>query len=65
MRNLSKLVLLSFGLIVIGLSTIMTGLTSTSVFADKQVCDKNDDNNCNHPKNNQKLSPSFLSLFHA
>ena len=38
MRNLSKLFLLSFGLIAIGLSTIIliTGLTSTSVFAKNQ-----------------------------
>ena len=37
-RNLSKLFLLSFGLIAIGLSTIIliTGLTSTSVFAKNQ-----------------------------
>ena len=38
MRNLSKLFLLSFGLIAIGLSTITTGLTSVPAFADK---DKN------------------------
>jgi Bacterial Ig-like domain len=38
MRNLSKIMLLSFVFLAIGLSTIMTGLTSIPVFADK---DKN------------------------
>jgi hypothetical protein len=36
MRNLSKITLLSFVFIAIGLSTITTGLTSVPVFADKE-----------------------------
>lgn len=50
-----KLIVLSSGLLALGLSTTMT--VAIPVFADKKDCDKNDNNNCNDTKKNQKLSP--------
>lgn len=54
--NLLMFVVLS-AVIVTALTTTTGPSLITRVYADKKHCEDNEDNNCNHTENNQKLSP--------
>ena len=53
-KNLLMFVVLSAAIVTALIATTGTSLITT-VYADKKHCD-NEDNNCNHTENNQKLS---------
>lgn len=54
-KNLLMFEVLSTAIVTALIATTGTSLITT-VYADKKHCEDNEDNNCNHTENNQKLS---------